>query len=117
MEIRLVLSSESYDDFIGRVLPNELACHVKLADLADNMDLTRIPNPSKEDETRIQKYKQAADRILDAKKFLNGIDILSFVLYTDTIEDKSSFKCFATGDAKAKYTVKKYFATGHAKNK
>ena len=57
---------ESYDDFIRRILPNELACCVKLADLVDNMDLTRIPNPGVEDEERIQKYKQAVDRILDA---------------------------------------------------
>lgn len=57
---------ESYEDFIRRVLSNELACHVKLADLVDHMDLTRIQNPGAEDEARIQKYKLAADQILDA---------------------------------------------------
>jgi len=57
---------ESYDDFISRILPNETACRVKLADLIDNMDLTRIQNPSKEDEARIQKYKLAASRISKA---------------------------------------------------
>lgn len=57
-------NGESYDDFIGRVLENELACRVKLADLADNMDLTRIPNPGQEDEARIQRYRLAVGRIL-----------------------------------------------------
>jgi hypothetical protein len=30
-------------------------------DLIDNMNLTRIQNPSKEDAVRIKKYKLAAD--------------------------------------------------------
>lgn len=64
---------ESYDDFISRVLPNELACRVKLADLIDNMDLTRIQNPSEEDEARVQKYKLAADRISDALPYADAI--------------------------------------------
>jgi len=34
--------SESYDDFISRVLPNELACRVKLADL--KIQTGRQPN-------------------------------------------------------------------------
>ncbi len=58
---------ESYDAFIGRVLANETACHVKLADLADNMNLTRIGNPSEKDRARLEKYKAAADRISAAK--------------------------------------------------
>ena len=64
---------ESYEDFISRVLLNELACQVKLADLTDNMDLTRIPNPGAEDEARIQKYKLAADRILDTLPYADPI--------------------------------------------
>lgn len=64
---------ESYADFINRILPNEIACHVKLADLIDNMDLTRIQNLSKEDEARIQKYKLAADRISGALPHVNAI--------------------------------------------
>lgn len=64
---------ESYDDFISRVLPNELACRVKFADLIDNMDLTRIPNPSEEDEARVQKYKLVADRVSDALLYADAI--------------------------------------------
>ncbi len=54
---------ESYDDFISRVLQNELASRVKLADLRDNMDLSRIQTPSNEDEARMRKYQRAVDRI------------------------------------------------------
>jgi hypothetical protein len=64
---------ESYDDFISRILHNEIACRVKLADLTDNMDLTRIQNPSKEDEARIRKYKLAADRISEALPYADSI--------------------------------------------
>ena len=57
---------ETYDEFIGRILPNETACRVKFADLTDNMDLTRIKNPSEKDKERVQKYERAVDRILEA---------------------------------------------------
>jgi len=56
-------NGESYDDFISRILPNEIACKVKNGDLADNMDLTRIPNPTDKDRERVKKYRDAADRI------------------------------------------------------
>lgn len=55
---------ESYDDFIDRVLENKTACHVKLADIKDNMDLSRIAQPTEKDRQRIKKYEQAVDRIL-----------------------------------------------------
>jgi len=56
---------ESYDKFIGRIIENEMACRVKLADLSDNMDLKRIKNPTDKDKQRIEKYKEATKRILD----------------------------------------------------
>lgn len=56
---------ENYDDFISRVLGNETACKVKLADLWDNMNLSRIKNPDEKDRKRIVKYQEAADRIWD----------------------------------------------------
>lgn len=58
--------NESYDEFIGRIINNRIASHVKLADLCDNMDLTRIKNPTEEDYQRIEKYRKAARRILDS---------------------------------------------------
>jgi len=57
---------ESYDDFIDRILDNETACRVKLADLCDNMNISRIKNPTEKDKERIKKYRDAADKIADA---------------------------------------------------
>lgn len=64
---------EAYDDFIDRVLINETACRVKLADLCDNMDLSRIENPTEKDKERLEKYKKASDRIFDAIPMSEGI--------------------------------------------
>ena len=59
-------SGENYDDFISRILTNEIACKVKYGDLADNIDLTRIPDPTEKDKERVKKYRKAADRITGA---------------------------------------------------
>ena len=56
--------NESYDEFISRIINNRIACYVKLADLCDNMDLSRIEKPSEKDYERIEKYRKAEDRIL-----------------------------------------------------
>ena len=50
---------EDYDDFIRRVAPNPLARRVKLADLRDNCDLSRIAQPTEKDRARIEKYGRA----------------------------------------------------------
>ena len=51
---------EGYTDYIFRVCGNERAMRIKLADLQDNMDLTRIKtNLSKSDLFRVQKYHNA----------------------------------------------------------
>jgi len=47
---------EPYSDFIVRVALNPLACRVKVADMRDNMDLSRIPNPTDKDRERVAKY-------------------------------------------------------------
>lgn len=59
---------ESYDAFIDRVIKNETACRVKLADIADNMDLARIKQPTEKDRERIKKYEKAVDRIMTELK-------------------------------------------------
>jgi guanosine-3',5'-bis(diphosphate) 3'-pyrophosphohydrolase len=41
-----------------RAAQNQIACAVKLADIADNMDLSRIPHPTEEDYDRIREYEQ-----------------------------------------------------------
>ena len=50
---------EDYEAFIRRVAPNVLARQVKLADLRDNSDLSRIAQPSEGDRLRIEKYRRA----------------------------------------------------------
>lgn len=56
---------EKYEDFISRVLTNETACRIKLSDINDNMDVTRLQCYSDGDLERIERYKVAKRRILD----------------------------------------------------
>ncbi|CAB1252936.1 Guanosine-3',5'-bis(Diphosphate) 3'-pyrophosphohydrolase [Clostridiaceae bacterium BL-3] len=57
---------ETYDEYISRIIENRIASHVKMCDLCDNMDLSRIKNPSDADHERVKKYRKAEDRIFDA---------------------------------------------------
>lgn len=50
---------EAYEAYVQRIKPNALARKVKLADLADNMNLGRLKNPGPADYQRIEKYKAA----------------------------------------------------------
>lgn len=50
---------EDYEAFIRRVAPNPIAREVKLADLRDNSDLSRIAEPTERDRERIRKYQRA----------------------------------------------------------
>lgn len=59
-------SNETYDEFIRRIIKNKIASNIKLADLSDNMDLSRISNPTQKDYDRIEKYRRASNLILDA---------------------------------------------------
>lgn len=58
---------ESYDDFIERVLPNPIARKVKIADVMDNMNVTRLgAEISDKDVARLRKYRRALARLTDA---------------------------------------------------
>jgi (p)ppGpp synthase/HD superfamily hydrolase len=50
---------ETYEEFIERVSGNTIAIKVKLADLEDNMDITRIRNLTDKDKQRIEQYHRA----------------------------------------------------------
>jgi len=54
---------EAYEDFVRRAASNPIGRAVKLADLQDNCDLSRISNPTQRDFERIEKYKKAIDLI------------------------------------------------------
>jgi len=60
----LTRRSETYTDYLLRLSDNQLACRVKLADLRDNLDRSRIPNPTGRDLTRWEKYEEATKLLL-----------------------------------------------------
>jgi (p)ppGpp synthase/HD superfamily hydrolase len=51
--------AESYEEFVERSGKNPLARRVKLADLEDNMDLTRLKKLSGNDRARLARYHKA----------------------------------------------------------
>lgn len=54
---------EDYDHFIARILPNRLACKVKLYDLTDNLDIKRMPEVTEMDVARLNKYLRAYKQV------------------------------------------------------
>lgn len=57
------VSGESYEDFVDRAAQNPIGRVVKLADLEENSDLSRIASPSWEDLERVEKYRRAIGRL------------------------------------------------------
>jgi (p)ppGpp synthase/HD superfamily hydrolase len=53
------LAGEDYFDFVRRVKQNPIAAKVKVADIKDNMNLTRLKTISDQDLRRNEKYKEA----------------------------------------------------------
>lgn len=51
--------AETYEDVISRVRQNRLAVTVKLADLEDNMNTDRLPQPTEQDRARLARYRDA----------------------------------------------------------
>ena len=54
---------ETYTEFIERSKTNAIGRRVKAADLRDNMDLSRIENPTDQDHRRTKKYRSALVRL------------------------------------------------------
>jgi (p)ppGpp synthase/HD superfamily hydrolase len=54
---------ETYDEFVLRAASNPIGRSVKLADLADNCDLSRMANPTAKDFKRLEKYRHAIETI------------------------------------------------------
>ena len=59
--IRLLTKTDelTYEEYLRRLRMDSCARAVKMADLKHNMDITRIPNPSEKDYSRIEKYKKS----------------------------------------------------------
>ena len=51
--------NEDYEHFITRIKNNPLAIKVKLNDLRDNIDITRLKELTEEDRLRLNKYLKA----------------------------------------------------------
>ena len=54
---------ENYDSYIERISFNPLAVKIKLADLEDNRDLTRLPEVTDKDLERVEKYDKALEKL------------------------------------------------------
>ncbi len=61
------VEGEKREDYLQRVMGNPIALRVKIADMTDNADISRIPNPTKRDRERIRIYKKT---LLKLKKNL-----------------------------------------------
>lgn len=69
IESLLALTKHEGEDRVSaahRAAANAIARNVKLADVRDNMDLSRIPHPSEKDHARIEQYKMVMDILLGA---------------------------------------------------
>lgn len=58
-------TSPSREEYINRISSNLLALKVKLHDLRNNMDISRIPNPTVKDYARIERYKKEYDILME----------------------------------------------------
>nr|WP_167438163.1 MULTISPECIES: HD domain-containing protein [unclassified Paenibacillus] len=60
--------NETYWEFIARCKQNKLARKVKIADIEDNIDLSRIEQPTKKDYERIKKYEKALKELMSIEE-------------------------------------------------
>ena len=56
-------SEANYFAYVARVKANPLARVVKLADLADNLDVSRLPSLTERDSRRLNKYLKAREML------------------------------------------------------
>lgn len=56
---------EDYEIYLQRVLGNAIALKVKIADMTDNMDMSRISHPTEKDWQRLAKYQQILPRLIN----------------------------------------------------
>lgn len=59
VELLTKTEHKTYEDYIQEIKRNELARVVKLADLKDNMNISRLKTLTENDKLRIKKYKAA----------------------------------------------------------
>lgn len=64
---------ETYSDFIERCCENPMAIKIKLLDIGDNMDVTRLDSLSENDLGRLKRYHRARRRLLDAQSAISKV--------------------------------------------
>jgi (p)ppGpp synthase/HD superfamily hydrolase len=57
-------ADETYEDFVQRSAADPIGRRVKLADLADNMDLRRLPIVKDKDADRLERYQRAWSQLM-----------------------------------------------------
>jgi len=62
---------ESYAQFIQRAKANPIARRVKIADLEDNLDLSRLPHVSSRDRKRLEKYRRARAQLTSESRVMD----------------------------------------------
>lgn len=65
---------EPEEHYIARVLANPLATRVKIADLAHNSDLSRLPHPTERDRERARKYLRESYALRTVRALQQGFD-------------------------------------------
>jgi (p)ppGpp synthase/HD superfamily hydrolase len=61
-------SDEGYQNFVARAAANPIARRVKIADLRDNMDVTRLGDISDKDARRLGKYLRSLNYLESMEK-------------------------------------------------
>lgn len=59
-------TAPSREEYINRISSNLLALKVKLNDLRNNLDITRMPEPTEKDYARIERYKKEYQALIKA---------------------------------------------------
>lgn len=56
---------DTYMEFIEKTKQDKVSVDVKIADILENIDITRIPNPTEVDFSRVKRYKKALKKLRD----------------------------------------------------
>ena len=59
---------EKYEDFIQRAKKNDLGRKVKISDIKDNLDVSRLKLITEKDNNRLKKYENALKILKNEKK-------------------------------------------------
>ena len=55
---------DTYDEFVQKAASNPISKAVKIADITDNLDLSRIPKMTEKDVARVKKYQRVLNTLI-----------------------------------------------------